>query len=319
MFCLFCTIPAEDKSEKNNSRKTKKKSVMRSLVTWSLVFIWVFLIAFGLVSATSPSWLDGFAKHGREGESRQIKDRGDFLLRDRNYPLALAQYRRALEINPDFTGAIVNSAIAFNKSGEPEKGIKLLREAIKNDPNHPGMIYFNIGEIYHDMKQYEKATEYYYKALGADCDPILTLKKLLMLYMQTKQHDKSQETARKLLEYQNDPLTPYKSMLYKYSTIYENKSEHYEFFENLRENGITADQLAEYDLEVIRDLSSSDPEVAKTHNNLAFIYALSGDIDKAIEHFEESERIWPGNRDAVKNLKYLRHAKNNERLATTSK
>lgn len=315
MFCLFCTIPAEKNCGKKSDKGTKKPSITKSILTWILIFVWVSLITFGLVSAASPSWLNSFAKHGRVGESRQVKDAGDFFLRDKNYKRALAQYERALNIEPDFTAAIVNSAIAYNLSGNPEKGIKLLKEAIKHDPEHISTIYFNIGEILHGRGKYTEALEYYNKAIGAEIEPELLYKKLIVLYKQTEQFEQARIAGEKLLELQNDPIMPYINMLHMYSSMYKIYPEHKNFFETEFQRELTLENLDDYDFEIITKLSNTDPEVAKTHNKLAVLYAMKGDIDKAIEHFEKSAEIWPGNKDAVKNLKILRQAKSSNKFA----
>ncbi len=317
MFCLFCTIPV-DKNNKGKVSKLRRPSVARSIITWGLVSIWVVLIIFGIVASTDPPWLEKLATYGRESESRQVKENGDFFLRERNYRMALAQYQRALKINPDYTGAIVNSAIAYNLSGNPEQGIRLLESAKMQNPDQMGTIEFNIAEIYESMERFADAIEHYKLAIDTEMETELVFKKLINLYNKTEQHENARQTAERLLDIQNDPLTPYVNMLKKYSFNYLDKPEHLTFFDNAFKSQLAVDDLSEYDFKSIIEQNQADPEIAKTHNILAFQYAMQGNIDKAIEHFENSDEIWPGNIDARKNLPILRRAKGQQSVAEIS-
>lgn len=314
MFCLFCTIPAKNKNSKSGGEKRDKPSKKRSIITWSLVFTWIFLLAFGLVAASGPSWLESFAHHGHEGESRQIKQNGDLFLREKNYRMALAQYKRAIEINPENVGAIVNSAIAYNLCGDPEAARILVEKVITQNPKLIGTLYYNLAEIYAKMKKYPEALKNYEKSIGTELSPQIIYTKLIEMYKETEQIDKAYQAAEKLLEIQTDPLTPYKDMLRMNASTYAKDSSHYSFFEMQLGRELTTDDLKDYDIETIRMLNRSNHEIAKTYNYLALFCIIKDDIDKAIEYFEQSKKIWPGNEDAVQNLRILKEAKKNNNL-----
>ena len=67
-----------------------------------------------------------------------------------------------------------------------------------------------------------------------------------------------------------------------------------------------ADDLARYDLEIVRRMQESDPEIAKTHNHLGLIHARLGNTGEAIKQFQRSLQIWPDNVDAKRNLQLLK-------------
>ena len=92
--------------------------------------------------------------------------------------------------------------------------------------------------------------------------------------------------------------------------LWKEDGEHLTILEAMLHETADAGSLSDYDIETIVEIANSNPEVAKTHNHLGAIYASIGDIDKAIDHFQQSQRIWPGNVDATNNLRVLRDMKN---------
>ena len=315
MFCSFCTIPADNKSKAKKSGKVGMSSLFKRLITGTLVFVWIILIAFGVVASTDPGWLTKFAGYGRTSESRYLKDIGDSYLRQKNYYMAIPQYLQALKIKPDFVGARVNAAIAYNLAGNSAKGIELLEEALLHDTDQKGTIYYNLADILAARGEDSIAIEYYLKAENTEIEPHMVLIKLGLLYMKNKEFEKACAAFENALEIQNNPATPYLSMLREAVVLFESSEKDLKVIKQNLQSEHPLDQLAAYDLEVITEESRTNPEIAKTHNHLAAIYAIQGDLDKAIEHFEKSLKIWPGNMDARRNLPLLRQAKNEQQLA----
>ena len=291
--------------------KTKTGDIM----TWILMGVWVFLISFAFVAAADPGWLRGISKFGISGESRGIKDYADALLRQKRYSEAIAQYERALQIRPDFIGARVNLAICYNVSGNTDMALKVLSDALQTTSERNGSIYFNIAEILERKGKIAEAIDYYRKAIGSEIEQELVYQRLAKVYMDDKQFDNARDAFEKTLAIQTDPMTPYQNMLRRYLYIYEENPDEYRTIENLLDQNSVNTRLAAYDLQVIENLNANNREIAKTHNHLAVIYIVQNNYDKAIEHFEQSLKIWPGNEDAVRNLKLLRQIKEDDRLA----
>ena len=124
-------------------------------------------------------------------------------------------------------------------------------------------------------------------------------------YYQMKQYEKARLAFETTLQLQTDPSAPYVSMIQRNLALWENDSEHLPILEAMLSNSTDTDRLSDYDVETIRKVNNSDPEVAKTHNHLGAIHASMGNLDKAIDHFQQSQRIWPGNVDATNNLQVL--------------
>jgi tetratricopeptide (TPR) repeat protein len=171
------------------------------------------------------------------------------------------------------------------------------------------MIYFNIAEILERQGKKKQAIEHYLKSLDSEVDQDWVYHKLGVLYYETNQYEYARIAFEKALQIRTDPVTPYLKMIKLNLVLYENDKDHLPVIEQMLKNNINAEALDDFDLETIEKINKSDPEVAKTHNYLGAIDAIQGDTGKAIEHFRQSQQIWPDGIDARKNLQLLTQKK----------
>ena len=306
MFSLFSTIPAERRKRQAEGDRRSKPSDKRTAFTWCLLLIWLILISFGVISILNPEWLQDLSRLGVESESRDYKNFGDNLLTNGNYRLALAQYQRALEIKPDYTDAMVNMAIAYGRAGDRTRAIDLLKRALQQEDRNRGIIYYTLAEMAEKQNKIDESIRYCQKALDSEPENYMIYRKLGTLHFAAKKYEKAREFFEISLASQTDLCLPYKKMLKVSLSDYKDDSTHLPIIERELAGEIGPENLAAYDLEIIRYLQQNDPEIAKTHNHLGVIYAMQGDVSRATRHFQKSLSIWPGNTDALKNLKILR-------------
>ena len=69
------------------------------------------------------------------------------LERQGDYEAALTSYRLAHRDNPSDTRILLNMAIAFTKTGQPDEAIKMYRRTLDLDPSQAGAHY-----LYGDRK-----------------------------------------------------------------------------------------------------------------------------------------------------------------------
>jgi len=313
MFYLFFTTPAEKDSRKPKRAQHKMPSRSQVIITWCLILIWVVLISFGAVSTLNPDWLKELAHLGVKNESQDCKNFGDDFLIRNNFKRAIAQYQKALEIKPDYADAMVNMAIAYSRIGNEAKGIQLLKKALRIKDNDKGVIYYTLAEILEKQGKIDESIRCYRKALGTKVEEFLIYRKIGSLYFSVKEYDEAKKAFEMSLALQTDLSLSYKTMLKGSLSSYADDSLHLQIIEKQLTDDITSEYLADYDLQIIRHELQNDPEIAKTHNHLGFINTAQGDITKAIEHFQSSLQIWPGNRDAIENLKHLQKQLSNEK------
>jgi len=299
MFFLCCTTPAEKPAPGT-------KSTGRTMVTWMLVFFWAMLIAFGGISIVNPDWLRELSQAGRKVEAKSYKDHGDNFLRQRQLGLAVAQYREALKIRPEYTGALVNLAVTYIQAGHSQKAIELLKNSLKMDNIRPGIIYYNLADIYDRQGETDQALAFYRQALDYDIERSLVYRRLGAIYMAREDYPQALEAFTGTLAAQKDIMAPFRRMLRRSQEALVGDTANLAAIEELLHRDLTEDEMERYDFDIIVRLQARDPEIAKTHNHLGFIHAQRGDFTAAIEQFEISNRLWPGNIDAVKNLPVLK-------------
>ncbi len=297
-----------------NMPKSAKPSRRKTVLTLGLMLVWVFLIAFAVVAATDPQWLRDLSGYGRVDEATGYKDYGDNLLRKKNYGQALAQYRKALDINPDNSGVLINMAIAYNRSGKGEIGLKVLRDALKMSPGRGRAIYYNMGDIYKTMGSRDQAIDCYLKSTADNFEQTSTYCNLGSLYLETKQTENALYAFERALEIQTNPVRLYRNMLKTDMARYEDDKENLKAFEQILNDSTTIEDLKCYDLKIIDYFNNMDPEVSKIHTHLGVIYGTMLNLELSEKHFRRALEIWPGNSDAQKNLQILMQAKNNPEL-----
>jgi tetratricopeptide (TPR) repeat protein len=80
---------------------------------------------------------------------------------------ALAAYAKALELNPEAAGALVNMGTIYFRLGRFEEAEKYYARAAQADPRYP-LAQFNLGNLYDEQNRVEEAIEHYRRALRLD-------------------------------------------------------------------------------------------------------------------------------------------------------
>lgn len=88
---------------------------------------------------------------------------GKIYFDQKEFDLALASYRKALDINPNFSMAQNNIAMVYMETGNYEKAEAIFKKALEHTPDFE-LANGNLGEIYLLQKHYDKAVTYLQKA-----------------------------------------------------------------------------------------------------------------------------------------------------------
>ncbi|MBM3324590.1 MAG: tetratricopeptide repeat protein [Calditrichaeota bacterium] len=319
MFSLFSITPAEQGRKTGKEPSKSGPSHRKTVITLILFGLWVFLFTFGAITIVNPKWLQELSRPGIKSEAQSRKDYGDNYLRANNYPAAIANYRKALEIRPGFIAASVNLAITYSRAGDDARAEGILKDALRFESGQKGVVYYNLGELYERQKKRDEAIRCYQRALETGSQRDLIYRKLGTVYLAAEQYDLAREAFERALASQLDVTTSYWRMLQSGVEMFEDDTVNLPIIKATLARGIREEDLIMYDLTIIRSLQQRDPEIAKTHNFLGFVYTRLGDNNKAIEHFEESLKIWPGNADAKKNLQVLYQLRDKQPTSPPSK
>ena len=96
-------------------------------------------------------------------------------------------------------------SIAYQKNGEIEKSIDVMREALALNPNHPNFLN-NIGTCFYKIHKYSEAKKYFEKGLEIDSNHLHILNNLGNLKRETNKIEESIEYYKKVLSIQKDAL-----------------------------------------------------------------------------------------------------------------
>jgi len=78
---------------------------------------------------------------------------------------AIEAYQKALELNPEAAGALVNLGTIFYRQRQFAEAETYYREALEADPEYP-LAQFNIGNLYDELGRLDEALDHYRLALG---------------------------------------------------------------------------------------------------------------------------------------------------------
>jgi protein O-mannosyl-transferase len=192
---------------------------------------------------------------------------------------AVAHYREALKIQPDFAMAHNSLGIALGHQSKTGEAISEFQAALNEDSDQPEF-HYNLGFALADQRRWDEAIVQYTEALRLDPDYIAAL---------TKRGDAF------LLQGKVDEA------IADYSQTIRNRPESTEALNNL---GLALVSLGRIEEGVARynEALRLRPDFADAHNNLGAALANQGKYDDAIVHFSEALRFRPDYVEARDNL-----------------
>ena len=107
-------------------------------------------------------------------------------------------------------------------------------------------------------------------------------------------------------------------MLYRSLPFFEDNPDDESVIKGMLARGVSTGDLNKFSTEIIENLNGRNPEIAKIHNHLGYIYARQNNFPAALEHFQKSLQIWPNNTDAVKNLVIIKKVIEQNQLASAA-
>ena len=276
------------------------------IITYSILSVWGILIIFGILTLLNPDWLSELSNPGKNIEAISMKNAGDNYLKSNNYPQAIAQYTAALKIVPDLKSAIANIAVAYQKTGNYNKAIISFNHLLTLNPEYPGVIYYNLGEIYEKTGQPEKALASYIAAADTSAFPEKSFQKVGHIYMKQKNWSEAILNFKLAIDNRQNIENSYNGMLLKYQKAYTDTSLAYFEITELLETKTYLKNLSKYDEEIFNKQLSQDIDLAKTYNNTGYCLAMLEKYKEASGYLQIAIKINPSNTEAINNLKVVR-------------
>jgi len=239
----------------------------------------IFLIALMLLITVSC-----FSKEGQPSEAEKHAAQGLSLANSGDFEGAKAELKKAIELAPDnkdFQEALVIVYIKagnfYFQQGRVDDAIKEFEAALKKKPDNADLNY-NLGVIYHNKNDLEKAKTYYLKCL--ELKPAKEVSEevtcyLGNLYVSQKNYEKARVYYNKYIELA--PEGNFAGWVYMQmgNMYFEEKS--YEKASDCYKNVIKL----------------KDMNLMNGHYNLGMCYLETGKLDDAEKEFLEAKKISP--------------------------
>jgi len=128
----------------------------------------------------------------REIEAVKEHSRGTEQMLAKKYKEAIEYFKRAIDLNPDFSEAYYNLGIAYEELGKHEDSIETLKKAIRLAPENANA-HYALGYAYYQLKRYKDATDAFEHSLALKPGNAFARKKLGSAYLAMGNKEKAQE------------------------------------------------------------------------------------------------------------------------------
>jgi tetratricopeptide (TPR) repeat protein len=137
----------------------------------------------------------------RRQQADEYNEKGSMLYYRRELAGAEAEFRKALDIRPDYYEAYNNLGMALSDQGRREEAVAAFRKAIELSPDSPEA-YNNLGCLFKVKKDYQQAVELFNQALSKQADYSLAYLNLGTAYEEMEKFDLAIKSWEKVLSLQ---------------------------------------------------------------------------------------------------------------------
>jgi adenylate cyclase len=167
-------------------------------------------------------------------DSRHYAQLGYLYTMKRDYDKAIAEGEKAVALDPGGADAHAWLAASLNYADKPKEAIPLFEKAIRLNPFGPTWYFFNFGNSYRIMGQYQEAITQYKKALRVAPNNILAHLNLAGTYSLLGRDDEARAEAEEVLR-----LNPKFSLeSFAKASPFKNQTQLDRFIEALRKTGL---------------------------------------------------------------------------------
>jgi len=183
---------------------------------------------------------------------------------------AIAEYEKAIAIDPVFEEAHNGLGISYYTMGMYDKAVVEYEKAIDINPKHDDA-YYNLGLTYDRAGMYDRAVAEYEKAIAINPQNAKAYNDLGFIYNMKGMYDRAIATCERAISINPRFVQAYNNL----GLIYHTK-------------GIYDAALASYEMAL-----SINPRYAESHHNMGLAYFAQGRNDKAIAAYERALLINP--------------------------
>ena len=204
-----------------------------------------------------------------------------------NLEIAIDLYNKILEIDQNHVGAYHNLGVIFNNRGDSQKAKDYYEKVIKIDPNHVSA-YNNLGSTFQALGDIQKAKDCYEKAIEINPDYAEAYNNLGAAYRNSKLFQKSINCYEKAIE-----------IIPNYAAAYNNLGNTLQALGDIQK----AKDCYEKAIEI-------NPDYAEAYNNLGSTFSDLSDNQRAKDYYEKAIEIDPNHILSYWNLHSLASSTN---------
>ncbi len=150
-----------------------------------------------LLLLAGPAYAQGMKGEGQTPSPREIDAvkehaKGTEQMLVNKYNEAIVFFRRAIDLNPDFSEAYYNLGVANEKLGKHEDSIAALKQSIRLAPDNANA-HYALGYAYYQLKRYKESIGALERSLALKPDNAFALNKLGSAYCAMGNKEKAQE------------------------------------------------------------------------------------------------------------------------------
>lgn len=170
------------------------------------------------VRETGPNELDivltPVAAAPASEEDTELLREANALLKQQQYPQAIAKYRELLEAQPSFYQLHEYIGVAYREMGDLESALEEFHEVLEHDANHADAL-ISIGDILVTQGELDEAVEYFEKAVSQTTDAIVPFN-VAEIYFSRQNAEEAIEYYRIAAEYKPEWPDPHLKLGYAY-------------------------------------------------------------------------------------------------------
>jgi tetratricopeptide (TPR) repeat protein len=204
---------------------------------------------------------------------------------------AIAEFTRAISLNPVFGFAYHYRALSYDDKGDSGAAINNYNFLVNLLPNL-WYVYNDRGVLYEKTGDLTRAMADYNKAISLDPGQAIPYNNRGNIYAENGEFDRAITDYTKAIAVERNLRFPREETI---GTAYNNR-------------GLKYEKKYDYD-RAISDYTEAikwTPRDAEPYINRGFVYNLLGDWENALADFTEAARMDPGNPDAAKNAETMR-------------
>lgn len=257
-------------------------------------------------------WTDTIKKSPRS--ARGYNNRGAEYFDKGSYDLAENDYKKSIEIRPDFVLTYMNLGHIYVKKGLLDDAIIEFKKGLDIDPKSTIALY-NLGMGYYEKGQLNDAVIYFNKAIELKTDIIDTYSKLAGILFDRGNYKEALEVFDKALNVNPDDSTIYyniASIYYKQGNMNEALGIYKKVIKISPSYSDAYSKIGEiYAKNNVFDIAEENlllaikynPKNTNAYFNLGMVYALQERYQEAVVQWEEVLKLDPNHKVAIENLR----------------